>query len=51
LPEGLQFKEEEADLILSDYAAKRNITLLSPSTTAPMMPQQPPAAGGDMFFR
>jgi hypothetical protein len=51
LPEGLQFKEEEADLILSDYAAKRNITLLSPPSATAMMPQQPPAAGGDMFFR
>jgi hypothetical protein len=46
----LQSKEEEADLILSDYAAQRNIKLLSPSSTAATMPQQPPAASGDMFF-
>ena len=49
--DGPQFKEEDADAILSDYAAQRNIKLLSPSSVTAQMPQQPPVPNSDMFFR
>ncbi|GHJ90461.1 hypothetical protein NliqN6_6863 [Naganishia liquefaciens] len=48
---GPQFKEEDADAILSDYAAQRNIKLLSPPTATVPMPQHPPPPNSDLFFR